>query len=82
MQSLKNGSYYVGCSLDPEKRFKQHNQGAVKSTKHRRPYKLVFYQEFADIEIAYKIEGKIKSWKRKDFIEKIINEGKIRILGD
>ncbi|MBI2263314.1 GIY-YIG nuclease family protein [Candidatus Berkelbacteria bacterium] len=78
IQSLKNGTYYVGSTLNYEERFKQHNWGQVKSTRNKRPYKLVFYQEFPDIDMARKAERRIKKWKRKDFIEKIIKDGAIR----
>jgi putative endonuclease len=78
LQSLKNNSYYIGSSSKPEERFKQHNKGFVKATRYKRPYKLVFKQEFKDIEIAKKIELKIKRWKRRDFIVKIIEDGEIK----
>jgi putative endonuclease len=78
LQSLKNNSYYIGSSLKPKERFKQHNKGFVKATKYKRPYKLVFKQEFKNIKIAQKMEIKIKKWKRKDFVVKIIEDGKIK----
>lgn len=81
LQSIENYSYYIGSSTNVWNRLKQHNNGQVKSTKYKRPYKLVFYQEFDNIDIARKIEYKIKSWKRKDFIDKIIRDKKIKIAG-
>ena len=81
LQSLKNNSYYIGSTSNLNKRLKFHNSGYVKATKYRRPYKLVFKQEFDNINIAHKAELKIKSWKRRDFIEKIIKDGKLRITG-
>ena len=70
-------SYYIGSTLNIKKRLYQHNHGQVESTKNKRSYKLVFHQEFSNIKIANKIEHKIKKWKRRDFIEKIIKDGKI-----
>ncbi len=81
LESQKNGSYYIGCSKNVDKRLKQHNSGQVKATRYKRPYKLVFKQEFDSIDIAHKAELKIKSWKRKDFIEKIISDGYLKIMG-
>lgn len=81
LQSLKNGSYYIGSTSDIETRFRFHNSGRVKATKYKRPYQIVFKQEFDDIKVARKAELKIKSWKRRDFIEKIINDGKLKIVG-
>ena len=78
IQSLKNGSYYIGSTSDIETRLKFHNSGRVKATKYKRPYKLVFKQEFGDIKKAHQAELKIKSWKRRDFIEKIIKDGRFK----
>lgn len=77
LRSEKNGSYYIGSTENLEKRVVQHNSGNVSSTKHKRPYNLVFHQEFKNIEIARKVEYKIKSWKRRDFVDRIIADGKI-----
>ena len=78
IRSLKNESFYIGSSTDPQKRLEEHNLGHTLFTKNNRPYKLVFTQEFKDISKARTVERKIKSWKRRDFIEKIIKDGKIR----
>lgn len=40
LQSLKDLRTYVGYSSDIERRIKEHNSGRVKSTKHRKPFKL------------------------------------------
>ncbi|MFH1910039.1 MAG: GIY-YIG nuclease family protein [bacterium] len=71
---LKSNQYYIGISANPAKRLKEHNSGKVKATKYKRPYKTVFIQAYASKDKAMSVERKIKSWKRKDFIEKIIRE--------
>ena len=38
--------YYVGMTSDLSKRLRQHNEGRVKSTKHRKPYELVYTKDF------------------------------------
>jgi len=76
LQSLKNGSYYIGSTRNVQRRLEQHNSGNVQATKYKRPYKLVFFQEFASSREASMAEKKIRSWKRKDFIEKVIESGK------
>lgn len=81
LQSIKNGSYYTGSTRNIHQRIRFHNSGYVKATRNKRPYKLVFQQEFDNIDSAHKAELKIKSWKRKDFIEKIIRDGKLNYLG-
>ncbi|VAW15083.1 hypothetical protein MNBD_BACTEROID05-542 [hydrothermal vent metagenome] len=82
LESLKNGRYYIGCTSNLDQRIKTHQSGAVKYTKNILPVKLVFKQEYANIDIALKIEKKLKSLKRKDYISKIIKDGHIKVLGD
>lgn len=81
IKSLKSGSYYVGSTSDIETRLRFYNSGQVKATKYKRPYQLVFKQEFDNIDAVHQAELKIKSWKRKDFIEKIIKDGKMKFTG-
>ncbi len=79
IKRVKTGEYYIGSSCDPYSRLELHNAGHVKATRHKKPYKLVFIQEFENIKTAKLIERKIKTWKRKDFIDKIVRQGKIKI---
>lgn len=78
IQSIKTGEYYVGSAEDIERRLLQHNAGNVLATKHKRPYELVFSQEFDNTQAARKAEMRIKSWRRRDFIEKIVRDGKLK----
>jgi putative endonuclease len=81
LKSQKNGSYYVGSSDNPKKRLLGHNLGRSIYTKRNLPYKLVFTQEVESLSKARLVETEIKKWKRKDFIEKIIRDGKIKSQG-
>ena len=49
LKSLKDGDGYIGSTTDLRRRVKQHNDGAVPSTKPRRPLELIYYE-------AYKVE--------------------------
>ena len=40
----------------------------------------IFKQEFESIVIARKIERRLKKLKRRDYIEKIISDGYIKII--
>ena len=73
-----SGYYYVGSTTDIDRRIKQHLQGHTATTHRMKDIKLVFKQAYDSLEQARKIERKIKSWKRKGFIEKIIRDGKIK----
>lgn len=42
LQSKKDDNLYIGFSSDLKKRLCKHNDGLVVSTKHRRPFELIF----------------------------------------
>lgn len=72
-----NNRYYVGSTKDVERRLSQHNNGESKYTKNLRPLKLVFQQRFENLNQARHIEYKLKKLKRRDYLDKIIDSGKI-----
>jgi len=47
LKSLKDGKFYYGSTSNLENRLVQHNYGKVKSTKHRRPFKIHYYETFS-----------------------------------
>ncbi|MDP6381556.1 MAG: GIY-YIG nuclease family protein, partial [Phycisphaerae bacterium] len=63
--------FYVGISKNPSSRLRTHNSGKVKSTKARRPYKIVLLEEFDDLKSArirekyYKTGFGKKVWMKK-----------------
>jgi len=57
LKSLKDGKIYTGFSSNLKRRLSEHTQGIVKSTKNRRPLKLICYQAFVS-EIDAKNEEK------------------------
>ncbi len=71
----EKGRYYVGSTTDIERRMKQHYSNHTSTTKRMGKVKLVLQQEFESIEKARVAESIIKSWKRKDFIKKVIDDG-------
>jgi len=74
LRSLKNGRLYIGSTQDIKKRISKHNSGNVVATRNIRPLKLEYYQEYDNVGLARNIERRLKNFKRKDFIEKIIRE--------
>ena len=72
LQSLKDGSYYVGSTQNLEERIERHNQGRSQYTKPRRPWKLVYSEEHTDRSNAVKRENQIKRRKDKEFIQSLI----------
>jgi len=61
LQSLKDNSLYIGYTSDLKKRFNEHNSGNSSATKPFRPYKLIFYEAFADRIDAKNREEYLKS---------------------
>ena len=46
LKSGKNGSSYVGHTADLQKRLLEHNNGKSLSTRNKRPWKLIYTEEF------------------------------------
>jgi len=44
IKSKKDGQWYTGATDDLKKRFKEHVEGKVYSTKERRPLELIYYE--------------------------------------
>ena len=61
-----NGQYYVGSTQDLDLRLKQHRagEGSVFTKKHL-PVKLVYYEEFQQIDEAFNREHQVKRWNRQ-----------------
>jgi len=58
---------YTGVTNNISRRFDEHQNGLNKKcfTYNRRPIKLIFHQEFNDIEQAISFEKKIKRWSQQ-----------------
>jgi predicted GIY-YIG superfamily endonuclease len=74
-----NGKYYVGSTNDFTRRIKQHDQKHTFTTRRMKNPKLVFSQEYPTLVAARNIEYRIKKLKRKDYIDKIVHDGFIKI---
>lgn len=75
----KSGKYYVGSTVDLEKRLKHHQTGHTPTTKRLKAEIILLSQEFESLAEARSIERKIKSLKRRDYIEKMIQDGYIKL---
>ena len=81
LQSKRNGKYYIGSTAGAiESRVKRHQRGEVSFTSKNLPIELVLAQKCPNIKVAREIEKKLKRFKRKDYIKKIVLEGRIRLL--
>ncbi len=80
LESKKNGNFYVGSTDNFQQRLRQHKTGQVRTTLRLLPVDLVFKQECSSIDLAKKVERRIKNLKRRDYIQKIIDDGYIKII--
>jgi len=71
--------YYIGSTIDLDSRIKHHRGGYTPSTKRLGEVELIFSQEYLTLGEARKVERRLKSLKRKDYIEKIIEDRIIKL---
>ena len=69
LKSEKDDNFYTGYTNDLRKRLNQHNNGEVKSTKHRRPFKLVYFEGCLNQQDATHREKYLKSTWGKRYIK-------------
>ncbi len=72
---LRNGKneHYVGITaLPPGIRLARHNKGDVYSTKLKRPWFLIYVEEWNSMSLARDRECQIKSWKGGNGFKKLI----------
>ena len=62
LKSGKDLGYYIGFSSNLKFRFKQHCNGLVDSTKHRRPLRLIYYEAYNNKNLAEERERKLKKF--------------------
>jgi len=70
---LKDGKFYIGCTSNLADRLYRHTQGWEKSTKHRKPFQLVYKEEFKDKLSGFKREKELKLYKSHKYIEELIS---------
>ncbi len=59
-------SYYVGSTLDIQRRLQEHQDGlGANYTRKRLPVKLLYFEEFPDIKQAFYREKQVQGWSRK-----------------
>jgi putative endonuclease len=70
LYSKKDGNFYIGFTQDLKLRFDPHNKGRVKSTKGRRPFKLIYYEACFSRNDASHREKYLKTYHGKAYIIK------------
>ncbi|MDB4792725.1 GIY-YIG nuclease family protein [bacterium] len=70
LQSESNHGLYIGMSGDLKRRFGEHQSGEGRSTKNRRPWKLICYEAYLQREDAKGREIFLKSGGGRRFLDK------------
>ncbi len=63
-----DGSFYVGSTVDLDRRIGEHNEGlgaAYTARSGRRPVTLVWSADFARVDEAFAFEKMVQGWNRK-----------------
>lgn len=60
LKSKRDGKMYIGSTNDLRRRFKEHNDGKVFSTKSRRPFSVVYYEAYKSEKDARLREKNLK----------------------
>lgn len=62
LKSKKDRQCYIGSTNDLRRRFKEHSDGKIFSTKNRRPLILIYYEAFRSEKDARIRETKLKNY--------------------
>ena len=76
MSSPNNSTLYIGVTNDIERRVTEHKSGSIPGfSKKYNCCKLVYYEEYSDINQAIEREKKLKKWRRekKEWLIKTLN---------
>jgi len=75
-----DGSYYVGSTVDLDRRVWEHNEGSGAAyTRHRLPVRLVWSAHFERIDEAFAFEKRVQGWSRRK--RRALIEGRVGDLG-
>jgi len=70
LMSQKDREFYVGYTKDIQKRLKERNAGKVRSTKERRPLKLIYWEGCINQKDAMKREKYLKTAWGKRYVKR------------
>ena len=70
IKSEKDGSYYTGLTDNLERRLKEHNKSDTKTTRSKKPWRVIYFEKYQTRPGARKREKFLKSgigreWRSK-----------------
>ena len=75
------GRYYIGSTENLLQRLRHHRVGHTLTTKRLSATELALTQEYATLREARAVERRLKKLRRRDYIERIIRDGYIKLGG-
>lgn len=69
LKSLKDKLFYTGYTSDLRKRFNRHNKGLIYSSRHRKPFQLIYYESCINQQDATAREKYLKSGPGKRYLK-------------
>ena len=76
LESLKDGSYYIGYTSDLNRRLDMHNTSKKGYTSRKKPWKIVYSEKFEHKSESIKREKFLKRQKNRAFYEALISSYK------
>jgi putative endonuclease len=70
LRSEQDSLFYTGTTRDLRARVRLHAEGKVRSTAHRRPLTLIYYEACVNPDDAFRRERFLKTGKGKRFLRK------------
>ena len=71
----RDQGFYTGCTSDLRQRCREHARGGVRSTSHRRPLELIYYEACLSRDDALRRERFLKSGKGKRYLRSRLAAG-------
>jgi len=76
LQSLSTGRFYVGSTVDLERRLAEHQRGHSPATRGRGPWRLVYQESFPSLIEARRRELQLKRCKSAKLIQQMLQRPK------
>jgi putative endonuclease len=73
LRNIDTDRYYIGSTIDLNRRLKQHRSGNTRTTRILKTYELAYTEEYVLEKEAREREKQIKAHKSKIYIKKLIN---------
>lgn len=74
LQSTFDASFYTGYSSDVRARLVEHNAGKNVSTRHHRPWNIIFYEAFLNEHDARRREKYLKTSQGSRLVKRMLKE--------